>query len=76
MSGSAVVFCSLLLLIREHKRARCQAEIPLTALSEIVEPPLMPLEPSIKTGFAHNSLPFCSAIGGMRQITRFGMIAL
>ena len=35
-----MVFCSLLLLIREHKRARCQAEIPLTALSEIVEPPL------------------------------------
>ena len=37
---SAVVFCSLLLLIREHQRARCQAEIPLTAPSEIVEPPL------------------------------------
>ncbi len=35
---SAVVFCSLLLLIREHQRARCQAEIPLTASSEFVEP--------------------------------------
>lgn len=29
-----------MLLIRGHKRARCQAEIPLTAPSEIVEPPL------------------------------------
>jgi cytolysin-activating lysine-acyltransferase len=29
-----------MLLIREHKRARCQAEIPLTALSETVEPSL------------------------------------
>jgi hypothetical protein len=42
-----VVFCSLPLLIREHKRARCQAEIPLTALSEIVEPPLNSLELSV-----------------------------
>ena len=33
-----MVFCSLPLLIREHQRARCQAEIPLTAPSEIVEP--------------------------------------
>jgi ATP-dependent DNA helicase RecG len=31
----------LLLLIREHQRARCQAEIPLTAPSEIVEPLLL-----------------------------------
>ncbi|MGO9867772.1 MAG: hypothetical protein ACLPJY_08860, partial [Rhodomicrobium sp.] len=35
---SAVVFCSLPLLIRGHQRARCQAEIPPTAPSEIVEP--------------------------------------
>jgi hypothetical protein len=40
VSGSAVVFCSWPLLIRGHQRARCQAEIPLTAPSEIVEPPL------------------------------------
>jgi hypothetical protein len=33
-----VVFCSLSLLIRWHNRARCQAEIPLIVLSEIVEP--------------------------------------
>jgi len=33
-----VVFCSLPLLIRGHQRARCQAEIPPTAPSEIVEP--------------------------------------
>jgi hypothetical protein len=40
VSASAVVSCSWMLLIREHKRARCQAEIPLTALSETVEPSL------------------------------------
>jgi hypothetical protein len=33
VSGSAVVFYSSLLLIRERKIARCQAEIPLTAPS-------------------------------------------
>jgi len=33
-----VVFCSSSLLIRWHNRARCQAEIPLIAPSEIVEP--------------------------------------
>ncbi|MGA7327767.1 MAG: hypothetical protein WBX25_25575, partial [Rhodomicrobium sp.] len=38
VSGSAVVFCSLSLLIRGHQRARRQAEIPPTAPSEIVEP--------------------------------------
>src|SRR3974377_1101480 len=38
-SGSAVVFCSWMLLIRGQQRARCQVEIPLTAPSEFVEPP-------------------------------------
>jgi hypothetical protein len=37
-SGSAVLVSSSSLLIRWHYRARCQAEIPLIALSEIVEP--------------------------------------
>ncbi len=38
--GSGAVSCSFSLLIRGHQRARCQAEIPLTAPSEIVEPSL------------------------------------
>src|SRR5215471_6125348 len=40
LCGSGAVSCSSSLLIRRHQRARCQAEIPLTAPSEIVEPPL------------------------------------
>src|SRR5271166_256214 len=40
LCGSGAVSCSSSLLIRRHQRARCQAEIPLTALSEFVEPPL------------------------------------
>jgi hypothetical protein len=42
-SASAVFFWSSSLLIRWHNRARCQAEIPLIALSEIVEPLLLDL---------------------------------
>jgi hypothetical protein len=40
-SASVVCVSSLSLLIRRHKRARCQAEIPLIAPSEIVEPLLI-----------------------------------
>ena len=42
MSGSGVFASSFWLLIRTHNRARCQAEIPLIAPSEIVEPSLPP----------------------------------
>jgi hypothetical protein len=40
VSGSCGYVSSSRLLIRTHNRARRQAEIPLTAPSEIVEPPL------------------------------------
>ena len=40
MCGFGVVVSSWSLLIRGHKRARCQAEIPLSALSKIPEPAL------------------------------------
>ncbi len=40
------------LLIRRHQRARCQAEIPLTAPSEIVEPPLHHACFDVRTGEA------------------------
>jgi hypothetical protein len=39
VSGSGVFASSSSLLIRTHNRARYQAEIPLIAPTEIVEPP-------------------------------------
>src|SRR5208337_2484357 len=49
LCGSGAVSCSSSLLIRRHQRARCQAEIPLTAPSEIVEPPLEILVHLVRT---------------------------
>src|SRR5208337_943883 len=65
LCGSGAVSCSSSLLIRRHQRARCQAEIPLTAPSEIVEPPLSTPSHALTTIRRSNSA--LSTTGLVRQ---------